>query len=121
MILGTQLVLAGGGHSHVLLLALGDAFQATTKWVDHPRKSPSTSLYSGMVPGLIAGLYSRDQIAIDLRRLAAEAGVAFVQAEIRGLDTAQKSLLLSDRLPLPYSQLSIDVGAVSRPVTAFHL
>ena len=38
-----------------------------------------------MVPGLIAGLYIRDQVAIDLRRLAANAGVAFVAAESRAL------------------------------------
>ena len=48
----------------------------------HPRHRPkglitlvnrsSTTLYSGMVPGLIANLYSRDQVAIDL---ASAAGV----------------------------------------------
>ena len=84
---GTQLVLAGGGHSHALLLR---------RWAMHPRQRPkglitlvnrsSTTLYSGMVPGLIAGLYKRDQVAIDLRRLATEAGVAFDEAEIKGLD-----------------------------------
>ncbi len=52
------LVLAGGGHSHALLLR---------RWAMHPHKRPpglitlvsrsSTALYSGMVPGLIAGLY----------------------------------------------------------------
>ena len=78
----TQLVLAGGGHSHAILLR---------HWAMHPKQRPtglitlvnrkSTSLYSGMVPGLIAGLYSRDQIAIDLRKLAADAGVAFMQVE----------------------------------------
>ena len=51
----------------------------------------STALYSGMVPGLIAGLYSRDQVAIDLRRLAEEAGAAFVQAEIQGLDLTSQT------------------------------
>ena len=52
--------------------------------VDKPGESLGTTLYSGMVPGLIAGLYSRDEVTIDLRRLAAEAGVAFVEAEIQG-------------------------------------
>ena len=46
----------------------------------------STALYSGMVPGLIAGLYQRDELAIDLRQLCDRAGVAFVEAEITGLD-----------------------------------
>ena len=111
----TQLVLAGGGHSHALLLR---------RWAMHPKQRPkglitlvsrsSTTLYSGMVPGLIAGLHSYEQVAIDLRRLAAEAGVAFVAAEIKGVDTIHQSLVLEGRLPLVYSQLSLDVGAISR-------
>ena len=113
----TQLVLAGGGHSHALLLR---------RWAMRPKQKPrglitlvdrsSTTLYSGMVPGLIAGLYSRDQVAIDLRRLAADAGVAFVEAEIQGINLTSKNLLLKGRLPLPFTQLSLDVGAISRPV-----
>ena len=52
------LLLAGGGHSHALLLK---------RWAMQPERRPSqsitlvnrcsTALYSGMVPGLIAGLY----------------------------------------------------------------
>ena len=115
----TQLVLAGGGHSHALMLR---------HWAMRPKQRPkglvtlvnrtSTTLYSGMVPGLIAGLYSRDQVAIDLRRLAIEAGVAFVKAEIQGLDLTSQTLQLEDRLPFPFTQLSLDVGAISRPIAA---
>ena len=42
-----------------------------------------------MVPGLIAGLYQRDELAIDLRQLCDRAGVAFVEAEITGLDPSR--------------------------------
>ena len=118
MTAATQLVLAGGGHSHALLLR---------RWAMRPKQRPtglitlvnrsSTTLYSGMVPGLIAGLYSRDQVAIDLRRLAADAGVAFVEAEIQSVDTTTQTLVLRERLPLHYSQLSLDVGAISRPIS----
>ena len=117
----TQLVLAGGGHSHALLLR---------RWAMRPQNRPkglitlvnrsSTTLYSGMVPGLIAGLYSRDQIAIDLRRLAGEAGVAFVQAEIKGLDLIRQTVQLEGRMPLPFTQLSLDLGAISRPTAPDH-
>ena len=80
------LLLAGGGHSHALLLK---------RWAMQPRLRPdrlivlinrcSTALYSGMVPGLIAGVYQRDELAIDLRQLCDRAGVAFMAAEIQGL------------------------------------
>ena len=112
-----HLVLAGGGHSHALVLR---------RWSMHPHLRPaglislvnrsSTTLYSGMVPGLIAGLYSRDEVTIDLRRLAAEAGVAFVEAEIQGLDLTCQTILLEGRLSFAFTQLSLDVGAISRPI-----
>ena len=111
-----NLLLAGGGHSHALLLK---------RWAMWPKRRPhnsitlvsrsSTALYSGMVPGLIAGLYERDELTIDLRQLCDRAGVAFVQAEITGLDPEQKCLKLCDRPALRFDLLSLNVGAVSRP------
>lgn len=108
-----HLVLAGGGHSHALVLRL---------WAMRPKRRPnawitlvnrsSTALYSGMVPGLVAGLYARHECAIDLRRLADQAGVSFVEAEITGLDLAARELLLGGRPPLRFDWLSLDVGAV---------
>ena len=92
------LVLAGGGHSHALLLK---------RWAMQPARRPqqsitlvnrrSTALYSGMVPGLIAGIYQRGELAIDLRQLCDRARVAFVEAEIIGLNTEQNCLNLRGR------------------------
>jgi len=115
MTTGGTLLLAGGGHSHSLLLK---------RWAMRPERRPqqsitlinrrSTALYSGMVPGLIAGIYQRDELAIDLRQLCDRAGVAFVEAEITGLDAEQNCLHLRDRPALHFDWLSLDVGAVSR-------
>ena len=108
-----HLILAGGGHSHALLLR---------RWAMEglPRGAlitlvsrASTALYSGMVPGLIAGLYSRRAASIDLRRLCDRAGVRFVRAEITGLDPANCELQLAGRPPLRWNRLSLDVGAVT--------
>ena len=52
----------------------------------------STALYSGMVPGVIAGIYQRQNATIDLRHLADRAGVALVIAEITGVDRAGQRL-----------------------------
>ena len=108
------LVLAGGGHSHALVLR---------RWAMKPSKRPhqlitlvsrtSTALYSGMVPGLIAGVYQRDQVAVDLRDLADQAGVALVVAEITGLDLQNQQLQLNQRPALPYEHLSLNLGAVT--------
>ena len=106
------LVLAGGGHSHALVLR---------RWAMQPSKRPSnlitlvsrtsTALYSGMVPGLIAGIYQRDQVAVDLRDLTDQAGVALVVAEITGLDLRNQQLHLDQRPSLPYEHLSLNLGA----------
>ena len=109
------LVLAGGGHSHALLLK---------RWAMRPQHRPDrrivlvnrlgSALYSGMVPALIAGLEQQKNVEIDLRQLCDRAGAAFVQAEICGVDLGRQLLQLSNRPALPYALLSLDVGAVSR-------
>ena len=110
------LLLAGGGHSHALLLR---------RWLMRPQLKPkdtqvvlvnrgSTALYSGMVPGLVAGLYGLSECSIDLRDLCARAGVTFVRAEITGLDLPGAQLLLAGRPPLAFDRLSLDVGCQTR-------
>ena len=114
-VLRQHLLLAGGGHTHAVLLR---------RWVMHPASRPlgvlvslvnrsSAALYSGMVPGLVAGRYDQRACSIDLRRLCELAGVSFIQAEITGLDLKARELHLQGRPPLRYDRLSLDVGAVT--------
>ncbi len=108
-----HLILAGGGHSHALLLRRW-AMEGPPRGVLITLVSRTgTALYSGMVPGLIAGLFSRREASIDLRRLCDRAGVRFVRAEITGLDPAKRELRLAGRPPLRWDRLSLDVGAVT--------
>ena len=51
----------------------------------------STTIYSGMFPGVVAGKYKIDEIIIDLRKLAAKASVSFVMAEIEGINLKKKN------------------------------
>jgi selenide,water dikinase len=110
-----HLVLAGGGHTHALLLR---------RWLMRPRLRPahtlvtlvsrqSTAPYSGTLPALVAGLIAPQECAIDLRRLCALAGVSFLRAEIVGLDPLARELTLQGRPPLRFDRLSLDVGAVT--------
>jgi selenide, water dikinase len=112
-ILQQHLVLAGGGHSHALLLRRWAMEGPPPGVLITLVNRASTALYSGMVPGLIAGLYSRREAAIDLRRLCDRAGVSFVLAEITGLDLAGRELQLAGRPPLRWDRLSLDVGAIT--------
>ena len=120
---GRQVVLAGGGHSHVLMLR----HWAMGRWPLPPATAvtlvsrSSTSLYSGLIPAVLAGQVHPDACTIDLRRLCAAAGVSFVQAEITGLDLEQRQVQLHSTLgtstpvcrSLRWDWLSLDVGSVT--------
>ncbi len=110
-----HLLLAGGGHTHALVLlrwAMGRGRRPQPGQVSLVSRH-STALYSGMVPGLVAGLYSRDEASIDLRQLCQRAGVGFIRAEINGLDPQRCQLHLQGRPALRWDWLSLDVGAVT--------
>tara|TARA_Y100001968_G_scaffold218250_1_gene200910 strand:- start:144 stop:2177 length:2034 start_codon:yes stop_codon:yes gene_type:complete len=64
-----------------------------------------------MFPGVVAGKYKIEETIIDLRNLAAKAGVSFVQAEIEGIDLEKKTLVLTGRPEIKYSSLSLNIGA----------
>src|SRR5471030_606619 len=105
----TDIVLIGGGHAHVHVLAAfamrplpGTRLTLITRDLE--------TLYSGMLPGVIAGLYTSDQAHIDLVRLAAATGTRVIHAEATGLDRENKRVLLAGRPPIAYDLVSIDVG-----------
>jgi selenide,water dikinase len=104
-----HLVLVGGGHSHALVLA---AFATHGKPdLRLTLISPARySLYSGMVPGVIAGQYQLRDAQIDVATLAARVGASFVQAAALRVDAEQRMLALSDRSHLPYDLVSFDIG-----------
>ncbi|KAL4433704.1 hypothetical protein ABPG75_000145 [Micractinium tetrahymenae] len=104
-----DLVLVGGGHSHVTVLKqfamrpmAGVRLTLVTSCVHTP--------YSGMLPGYISGFYSFDDVHIDLSRLARYAGARLVHAEARGLDTQGQRVLLRGRPPVRYDVLSLNLG-----------
>lgn len=105
----TDIVLLGGGHAHVHVLKAfamrpepGVRLTLVTRDLETP--------YSGMLPGVIAGLYTEAEAHIDLVRLTSVTGVRLIHAEAFGIDRAAKRVLLAARPPIAYDLLSIDVG-----------
>lgn len=107
-----DLVLIGGGHSHVeALKRFGisplDGLRLTL--IARDVMTP----YSGMLPGLIAGQYRFDESYIDLRVLARFAACRIYHAEVQGLDLDRREVLCKNRAPVRFDLLSINIG--SRP------
>jgi pyridine nucleotide-disulfide oxidoreductase family protein len=106
---GKHLALVGGGHAHVLVL---EAFARnpepglTMTLVSKDSLTP----YSGMLPGHLTGAYTRDEIHIDLERLARTAGARLILDEAVGFDRVAGRVLLKGGAELSYDILSVDIG-----------
>lgn len=105
-----RLILAGGGHSHIEVLRRFAIEPPRNTQVTVITPSPLL-LYTGMWPGWVAGLYSREECAIDVERLARAAGCAWVEASLTGIDPVARSVRLDDGSGRQYDCLSIDVGS----------
>lgn len=106
-----RVLLLGGGHAHVHVLQ-----QLATQPLTGAQVTLVTpferQMYSGMVPGLVAGHYTAQDCVIPLRPLAQAAGMVFRQASAVRLDAAARRVELDDGSMLGYDLLSLDTGAV---------
>ncbi|MEO8718726.1 MAG: FAD-dependent oxidoreductase [Burkholderiales bacterium] len=100
-----RVLLIGGGHAHAWVLRAGlpGAVTLVTPYPHH--------VYSGMLPGFIAGHYTLDEIRIDVAKLAARAGVKLVLGRVAALDAANRRVRLEDGAELEYDIASLDVGS----------
>ncbi|OSQ46585.1 selenide, water dikinase SelD [Marivita geojedonensis] len=107
-----DLVLIGGGHTHALVLR---------KWAMKPLPGARLTLinpgptapYSGMLPGFVAGHYSRDQLDIDLVRLAQAANACLILGSVTGIDPARGLIQTDTHPPIGFDVASVDVGITS--------
>nr|WP_050524283.1 selenide, water dikinase SelD [Pseudorhodobacter wandonensis] len=107
-----DLVLIGGGHAHALVLR---------KWGMAPQPGTRITVinpgpvapYTGMLPGHIAGHYTRAEMMIDLVRLGRFADAKVVLGRATGLDRDNQQVILQDGRRLRYDVASIDIGIAS--------
>jgi selenide,water dikinase len=105
-----ELVLVGAGHTHVQVLTalaqhkLSDV--RITVVVDTP-----IAIYSGMLPGLVAGRYRRDELEIDARDLAKRCGArVHVEAAI-AVEPQRRAIVLASGARIAYDIASFDIGS----------
>ncbi|WP_412554641.1 selenide, water dikinase SelD [Shimia sp. MIT1388] len=108
-----DLVLVGGGHAHALMLRMWGMTPVQGVQVTLINPGP-TAPYSGMLPGHIAGHYARDDLEIDLVKLARFAGARVIFGAADGIDAARKVIHVPGRGEIAYDVASLDVGLHAR-------
>jgi selenide,water dikinase len=104
-----RLLLLGAGHAHLVVLrslAVRPLYGARVTLVS-PR---ARQIYSGMLPGVVAGHYRRADAEIDVAALAERAYVEFVQGTVESFDAERRAVRLADGRSLGYHFASLNVG-----------
>lgn len=108
-----DLVLIGGGHAHALVLR---------KWAMQPLAGVQLTLinpaptapYTGMLPGHVAGHYSREDLDIDLVRLCHAAGARLVLDRAVDLSAQTRRIVLHSGRVVEYDIASLDIGITAQ-------
>jgi selenide,water dikinase len=106
-----RILLIGAGHAHLAVLRAlrEEPLHGARFALVAPRLK---QIYSGMLPGVIAGHYRRSEAEIDVARLAEAAFTEFIQGEVTKLEPAEKLARLADGAELEYDLISINVGSL---------
>ncbi len=106
-----NLILLGAGHAHVHVLstlaAKPMAGVQVTLIAPYPRQ-----LYSGMVPGFVAGHYALEDCVIPLEPLLKNTDVRWLPQNATALDAQAQTVTLDDGNQLDYEWLSVNTGPV---------
>lgn len=107
-----RLLLLGGGHAHVHVLK--SLAESPVAGVEATLLTPyARQVYSGMLPGWIAGHYALDECVIPLAPLCRAANVKLIETEAIALDPAQRTVQGTNGGRFGYDLLSIDTGPVA--------
>ncbi|MFQ5623336.1 MAG: selenide, water dikinase SelD [Paracoccaceae bacterium] len=104
-----DILLVGGGHAHAVALRMWamDPLPGARLTLVNP---DPTAPYTGMLPGLVAGHYRREELEVDMVRLARFAGARIILDRVTGLDREGGRAIFANRPPVEYDIASINVG-----------
>ncbi len=105
-----HLILLGGGHAQIAVLkdlAMRPIEGLRITLISRDVLTP----YSGMLPGYLEGVYSGDEINIDLSHLARLANARFIHGAVERIDADNQQIFIKNRPPMDYDILSINIGS----------
>jgi len=105
-----DLVLIGGGHAHLTVLLRLQEFSASGHRVTVVSSSRH-HYYSGMGPGLLAGLYEPGQVRFNIGKMAESGGARFIEDEAVRVDAARKTIVLRSGGTVGYDVASFNTGS----------
>ena len=108
--MGKHLVIAGGGHAHMLTLANLHKFIEKGHKVTVIGPSPY-HYYSGMSPGMLGKTYTPEEVRFATKHVVEKQGGVFIQDRVDRIDPESKSVYLESENTIPYDTLSCNVGS----------
>lgn len=105
-----RVLLIGAGHAHLVVLrslAQKPLYGARITLINPHRRQ----VYSGMLPGILAGHYRRSDAEIDIAGLAERGYVELEQASVERLDAPRRTAYLRDGRGFGYDYVSLNVGS----------
>ena len=111
-LINSQVVLVGGGHSHVLLIKKFSMSKIANTELTLVNPNPYL-FYTGMIPGYIAGHYSIKDVKIDLSKLCEKAGVRYIEGIVENINERKNEIFLSNKNIIGFDILSLDIGVKS--------
>jgi len=106
-----RVLLIGAGHAH--LVALRSLAQKPLYGARITLVSPlARQVYSGMLPGILAGHYRRAEAEIDVAALAERGYVEFERGIVERFDAGKRLVALKDGRSSGYDVVSFNVGSL---------
>ncbi|MFZ5798529.1 MAG: pyridine nucleotide-disulfide oxidoreductase [Desulfobulbus sp.] len=105
-----NLLLAGGGHAHMMVLANLGKFKEMGHLVTVIQPSPH-HYYSGMGPGMLGLTYRPEEIRFATRRVVEKQGGTFILGKVAKVEPAANRVILESGETIAYDVVSFNIGS----------
>jgi len=105
-----KLLLAGGGHAHMMVLASLRKFRDLGHLVTVIQPSPH-HYYSGMGPGMLGQTYQPEEIRFATRQVVEKQGCAFILDKVARVEPAANRVILESGAAVAYDVVSFNIGS----------